>query len=208
MKRDYCTLAPEKVFSHEVWQCCKQHDLDYAMGRKIKGDFRFFNCVRKSAGLFTALVYFGAVATAGWFFYRGPKKMKKVQQSIVTHEGFKSKPYPDPIHGWDVPTFGHGLTYITEKESAEIVHNRIIKIDTALRGEIPFYKRLPVEAQHVLIEMAYQMGVNGLLEFEKTLEYLENQHFIAASAEMLDSLWASKQTSDRAKKLAGIIHDL
>ena len=26
--------------------------------------------------------------------------MRKVQQSIVEHEGFKSTPYPDPLHGW------------------------------------------------------------------------------------------------------------
>jgi GH24 family phage-related lysozyme (muramidase) len=49
-------------------------------------------------------------------------------ESIKKHEGFRAKPYPDPIRGWDVPTFGHGLTYITEAESAVLVENRIREI--------------------------------------------------------------------------------
>ena len=44
-----------------------------------------------------------------------------VIESIVKHEGFRSKPYPDPIKGWGVPTFGHGLTHITVDESRRLV---------------------------------------------------------------------------------------
>jgi lysozyme len=135
------------------------------------------------------------------------KDMRKVQQSIVEHEGFKSTPYPDPLHGWKIPTFGHGLTYITEKESADIVNKRIVRIDTILRGELRFYKNLPESAKHVLIEMAYQMGIAGLMDFGKTLMLLEEWDFQGAAKEMLDSKWAT-QTPQRAQELSDRIANL
>ncbi|MGE4501966.1 MAG: hypothetical protein AB7D03_03750 [Thiomicrospira sp.] len=130
-----------------------------------------------------------------------------VIESIVKHEGFRSKPYPDPIRGWDVPTFGHGLTTITEDESRRLVENRVSDIMRQLDMRLPFYRNLPNTAQDVLIEMAYQMGVDGLLEFKNTLAALADARYRTASAEMLDSLWASK-TPRRAKTLSDRIKAL
>ena len=51
----------------------------------------------------------------------------------------------------------------------------------------------------IFIMMAYQMGVEGLSEFDKTLRYAAAGEFVKASFEMLDSLWA-KETKSRAKR--------
>ena len=48
--------------------------------------------------------------------------------------------------------------------------------------------------------MFYQLHYR-LLNFVKTLHYIENGKYKAASVEMLDSLWA-KQTPNRAKELS------
>lgn len=124
-----------------------------------------------------------------------------VVESIVRHEGFRSVPYPDPIHGWKRPTFGHGITYITEDESLYIVRKRVRHIAEQLQQALPFWTRLPDEVKDVLIEMAYQMGVGGVLRFRKTLDALEHGDYAKAAEEMLDSKWAH-QTPKRALELA------
>jgi hypothetical protein len=54
-------------------------------------------------------------------------------ESIKANEGFEPKPYPDPLHGWSVPTFGHGLTYITEAESVVTVTYSLVRFS---KGDI------------------------------------------------------------------------
>lgn len=122
-------------------------------------------------------------------------------ESIKLNEGFRSKPYPDPIHGWDVPTFGHGLTYITELESETIVRKRVESIREEIGRLKPVFKTLNIDRQNTLIEMAYQMGVSGLMNFKKMWAAIEAKNFSLAHDEALDSRWA-KQTPKRAVSLA------
>ncbi|EDP57962.1 glycoside hydrolase family protein [Vibrio sp. AND4] len=58
--------------------------------------------------------------------------------------------------------------------------------------------------QAMLISMAYQMGVNGLLGFKKMLDALNNKDWNTAYMEGLDSLWA-KQTPARANRQMTVI---
>lgn len=53
----------------------------------------------------------------------------------------------------------------------------------------------------VLLSMAHQMGVDGLLQFKQTLKYVAQAAWSNASANMLKSLWAD-QTPNRAKRHA------
>jgi lysozyme len=127
--------------------------------------------------------------------------MNDLIDSIKSNEGFSAKPYPDPLHGWDVPTFGHGLTYITEAESEMIVRNRVQSIQEEISMRKPVFKTLTEDRQHALIEMAYQMGVNGLMKFRNMWAAIEAKNFELARVEALDSKWA-KQTHKRAVRVA------
>lgn len=127
--------------------------------------------------------------------------MNDLIQSIKANEGFMAKPYPDNIHGWNVPTFGHGLTYITEAESEMIVRNRVEKIREELGVRQPAFKTLTQQRQDSLIEMAYQLGVAGLMQFRKMWEAIEQKDFETARNEALNSKWA-KQTPKRAIRVA------
>ena len=127
--------------------------------------------------------------------------MNDLIESIKLHEGFESKPYPDPLHGWDVPTFGHGLTYITESESEQIVVNRVNEITAKIQTAKPVFKTLTETRKHALIEMAYQMGVGGLFKFRKMWTAIEAGDFETAHKEALDSRWA-QQTPNRARHVA------
>ena len=135
---------------------------------------------------------------------------------IVKHEGFESRAYPDPLSGAEPYTFGHGLTYITEAESLEIVRNRIDTLTQEILNrswgdaiywglsEFPVTRRAVMS---VLIEMAFQMGVAGVSKFEKMLAALIDHNYKLAAEEMLDSKWA-RQTPTRAQALAKIIREI
>lgn len=69
-----------------------------------------------------------------------------------------------------------------------------------------WYLDSPDDVRDVLVEMAYQLGVSGLLKFKKTLKLITDRKYMEASVEMLDSLWA-RQTPNRAKKLSKVVYD-
>lgn len=127
--------------------------------------------------------------------------MNQLLKSIFDHEGFSAIAYPDALTKGAPYTFGHGLTTITETESMEIVKNRVTSIIASLSLKLPYWKEIPDDAKEVLIEMAYQMGVSGLLDFKKTLYAVKTKDYIGASKQMLQSLWA-RQTPKRAETLA------
>ncbi len=119
--------------------------------------------------------------------------------SIKKHEGFRGEVYKDHLIN---VTLGYGtLMPITQIEATLLLRNRLDKMIKELSLKEPVFNSVPPQAQSILSEMAYQMGVNGLLKFKKTWRFLESHDFESASVEMLDSKWA-KQTPNRAKELS------
>ena len=86
-----------------------------------------------------------------------------------------------------------------------LLTNRLKDIDKRLNREFEFYKLIDETRQGVLIEMAYQLGWSGLMDFKKMIKALQEQDYEKASIEMLDSKWAKRDTPKRAEKLAEIM---
>ena len=125
--------------------------------------------------------------------------------NIKISEGYRSKVYQCTA-GYD--TIGYGFA-IKDLELDEdicdmILERKIAKLVKRVGDRLPYLYTVPIEVHDVLVEMAYQMGVSGLLKFKKTLMYIETKDYKDASVEMLDSRWA-KQTPNRAKKLSDIM---
>lgn len=53
----------------------------------------------------------------------------------------------------------------------------------------------------MLVNMAFNLGVSGLLGFHATLGWIKQGHYSSAAGEMLLSVWAA-QVGDRAFRLA------
>ena len=123
--------------------------------------------------------------------------MIEVKQ-IREDEGFESKPYQDHLGNW---TFGIGFTFITEEESVAVLKIRLSAILASLNAQLHWYADLPIEVKNIMLNMAYQLGVSGLLGFTKTMVLLKNERWVAAADEMLDSKWA-RQTPERANRLS------
>jgi|TARA_R110000803_G_scaffold142496_2_gene208782 lysozyme len=62
------------------------------------------------------------------------------------------------------------------------------------------WEDLPQEAQHILVNMCFQLGRGGLGKFKNFKAAVEDQNFTLGAVEMMDSRWAS-QTPERAERL-------
>lgn len=90
---------------------------------------------------------------------------------------------------------------ITPEESAYLLSNDIDKREAELLRRAPWMANLDPVRFGALLNMAFQMGVDGLLGFKNTLAMVRAGDYAGASAGMLDSTWA-KQTPERAKRIS------
>jgi len=120
---------------------------------------------------------------------------------VLRHEGFRAYPYVDTQGHL---TVGHGINLdagITQEESLLIVGRRLELIEKDLAKRLSFFSELTPARQDVLINMAYNLGIKGLLNFARTLNHIKAGDYDAAAKGMLDSLWA-RQVKGRAIELA------
>lgn len=132
-------------------------------------------------------------------------KVKDIESQLGEDEGEKLYAYKDSEGFW---TIGKGILIDQRKggglrpeESSFIFQNRLRLLKDQIRKALPWFDGLDIVRQGVLLNMAYQMGVEGLLKFKNTLASVKARQWTAASVGMLDSLWA-KQTPERAGRLA------
>ncbi len=90
---------------------------------------------------------------------------------------------------------------ITKDEALYMLENDIKYVKDELAKRISFFNNLDNIRQEILINMAFNLGIKGLLGFKKMLKALEEKDFTKASEEMLNSKWA-EQVKNRAKELA------
>ena len=118
---------------------------------------------------------------------------------IKTEEGFRSSPY---CCSEGKQTVGYGFNLEAIKMPEEVADHwlRIIVDDiTSQLSVYNWFLSLSYDRATVIIDMAYQMGVNGVLNFKRMINALENGNYDLAAAEMLLSKYA-EQTPARAKR--------
>ncbi len=123
-------------------------------------------------------------------------------ENIKKSEGFVGTVYKDSL---DIDTLGYGTRMpLNEAEAELLLKSRLDVFIASLVDKKPIIHVLSDERRDVLYEMAYQLGVGGVLKFKNMWHAIEHKDFHIASLEMLNSKWA-KQTPLRAKKLAKIM---
>lgn len=90
---------------------------------------------------------------------------------------------------------------ITKEESAYLLGNDVDKVIDQLNKRLSWWAKLDDARKGVLINMAFQMGIDGLIGFKNTLKMIESGQYEAAARGMLQSKWA-QQTPSRAKRMA------
>ena len=86
------------------------------------------------------------------------------------------------------------------KQAEKITEGHVAELDAALHRALPWYAGTSFVTKTVLINMAYNMGLHGLLQFRNTLAFMSQGNWAKAAANMRQSLWA-KQVGSRARRL-------
>ena len=88
------------------------------------------------------------------------------------------------------------MAYAHLREEVKAIEDKI--------GAYPWFQGCNDPRRAVLVSMAYQMGVSGLLGFKNTLQLIEAGSYAAAGRGMRQSRWY-KQTPARAERHARVM---
>lgn len=138
---------------------------------------------------------------------------QQLKSQLASEEGVRTKVYDDAtgqpitpnttVQGH--PTIGIGRALdvhgLSDAEIDMLLQNDIDAICTALDSNIPWWRQLVDVRQAVLIDMAFNMGVGGLMGWPNTLNDIRMGNYSAAADAMRTSLWAH-QVGRRAQNLA------
>jgi len=126
----------------------------------------------------------------------------QLKTQLVGHEGFKLKPYKCTSGKLTIGV-GRNLEAkgVTEQEALFMLDNDIIYFEEELRRRLPSFRAFSGTRQAVLVNMAFNLGVNGLLNFKNMLNALEREDYDEAAVELLNSHYAV-QVGMRAHELA------
>lgn len=134
-----------------------------------------------------------------------PNWMTKAIDQLRRHEGEVLHAYQDHLGFW---TIGVGRLIdkrkgggISKEESEMLLKNDIDEVMFELNNRLPWYNALNDARKAVLMNMAFQLGITGLMGFSKTLSLIEAGDYAQAADQMLRSKWAS-QTPNRAYEMA------
>ena len=132
--------------------------------------------------------------------------MDSVKRMIKNHEGLRLERYICPTGH---PTIGYGHTgihvqkgRITQAEADQIFEEDFIKY-SALAKQIPEFSSLDPARQGALIDLVYNLGYKGFMNFQKTRQALATQNWSEAASELLNSRYA-RQVGRRAQTIANI----
>lgn len=147
--------------------------------------------------------------------------MKSLIEQLKIDEGFSKMPYRCTANKL---TIGYGYNLeanmlnidqkiikswidfgIYEHEAEAILLRCVNDISMQLERKLVWWSKLNKARQGALINMGF-MGVKKVMGFKQMLRCLERGDWVTASAQALDSKWAS-DVGERAQRVAKIIRD-
>ena len=126
---------------------------------------------------------------------------------IKKNEGFSALPYKDQIGNY---TIGYG--HLIRKKEISLFRKKLTKaflqnlFENDFKNALKDYKKnfnkfsFSKNIKELIIEMIFQMGIQNVLNFKKTLRHIRNNNKFLAALEMMDSMWY-KQTPIRVENL-------
>jgi len=134
-------------------------------------------------------------------------KYLSLKLRIKKNEGFSVHPYKDQLGNY---TIGYG--HLIRKKNINLFKKKI-KIsffqdlfENDFKLALEDYKKhfnkysFSQNIKELIIEMIFQMGIQSVLNFKKTLSHLKKNNKFLAALEMMDSMWY-KQTPLRVENL-------
>lgn len=127
---------------------------------------------------------------------------EKLMIQLVRHEGKKNLMYHDRF-GVETIGIGHNLRAkrISDAAVAQIFNDDIADVERDVERELPWTAALSLPRQAVIFDMAFNLGIAGLLDFTKMLAAIQSEDWVTAAKEMQQSRWAG-QVGRRADRLS------
>lgn len=128
----------------------------------------------------------------------------EITDLLIKHEDLRTFPYTDTTGHLTIGV-GHNLSNgISIDEAMIILDDDINNKINDLKTYLPYYDSLPSKVQLVLIDMCFNLGIEGLLTFKNTLLLIKTGQYKKAADAMLKSLWA-RQVGNRAIEDSNIL---
>lgn len=130
----------------------------------------------------------------------------QLTEAIENAEGFRSQAYWDPIG--QVWTVGFGQTgpqvtadtVVTHQQATEWLQAAESTLISELNNALPWVSSLSAPRFGALVDAAYNLGLNGLLQFNEALSALQTQDWVGAAQGFQQSLWF-EQVPDRVNTI-------
>ena len=126
---------------------------------------------------------------------------------LIADEGLRERAYADAGGVWTIgvghtgPQVRCGLVWDREA-CLQALEQDIARVERGLDASLAWWRTLSPERQDVLANMAFNLGMEGLLAFRRTLAAVRAGDYAAAAADMLASEPWRSQVGARAERLA------
>lgn len=131
--------------------------------------------------------------------------IQKQKELTSFFEGRSTHAYQDSKGFWTIG-FGRNIDKrggpgLRESEMHLMLENDLTEVEALLEASLEFYTELKEPRKAVLIDMAYNMGVHGLLKFRTMLGCLKLKDYQGAANAMIRSKWKTDVGPRRWKPL-------
>jgi lysozyme len=165
----------------------------------------------KVATLIATLMLIGGCSSLGWLgtlsdvsINTSSVKVESLETMLIRHEGYRQFPYDD--RGGVAIGYGTNLSKrgLSREEALYLMRNDINRLRNALSKRVEGWTRLDQARRDVLVSLAYNLGLNGVLSFKRMLAAIEEENYELAATEMYLSDWC-EQVGKRCPELAEIM---
>lgn len=130
--------------------------------------------------------------------------LENLKAILIAHEDRSQFAYEDSL---GFITIGIGRCVdrrkgkgLSNKEQVYLLSNDIDECKNELEPFV-WYQQLDDIRKCVMIELCFNMGIHGLLEFKRTLAAIKNKNFDLAIIELKDSKWSTQIGAERIKNI-------
>ena len=133
--------------------------------------------------------------------------MNELIEQLRLHEGVRSKVYLCS-EGYETIGVGRNVSEsgigLSDDEIAYLLANDSARCEQEIAERFDWFDDLDPVRQDAIIDMAFNLGITRLSQFQNMLRALSESRFSDAATEALDSRWA-RQVGQRAQTVAEMI---
>jgi lysozyme len=130
----------------------------------------------------------------------------KLTKEVKRDEGFRDKVY-QCSEGFNTIGYGWNMEAmpISERAATFILTEQLMSTFEQCQN-FDWFPPLSDARQRVIVNMAFNIGVNGVSKFKKMIAAIKAKNYALAAVEMLDSKWAD-QVGTRANRLSAMMDE-